>query len=78
MGMSSGDNSLSQVVSTSPALWTPTAKTKAIVGLVLGLRFAHSVGFRHGHLTGNNRLFNEDGVIQITGFGLKIFEDLRN
>jgi hypothetical protein len=38
-------------------------------GLVLGLRFAHSYGLLHGHLTGNTVFFNENGVIQITDFG---------
>jgi serine/threonine protein kinase len=53
--------------------WTPTAKAKAIAGLVLGLRFAHSFGLLHGHLTGNTVFFNENGVIQITDFGLNGF-----
>jgi hypothetical protein len=37
---------------------------------VLGLRFGHSLGLLHGHLTVNNVLFQEDGVIQITYFCL--------
>jgi hypothetical protein len=68
-----GDNSLSRIVSTSPAWWTPTAKAKAVAGLVLGLRFAHSLGILHGYLTGNIVFFNESGVIQITDFGLNGF-----
>jgi hypothetical protein len=58
--------------------WTPTAKAKAIVGLVMGLRFAHSLGIVHGHLTANQMFLNENGVIQITGFdqnGTGEFED---
>jgi serine/threonine protein kinase len=43
---------------------------KAIVGLVLGLRFTHSLGLLHRHLTVNNVLFNDDGVVQITHFCL--------
>jgi serine/threonine protein kinase len=35
---------------------------------VLGLRFAHSLGVLHGHLTGNNILFDSDGKIQIADF----------
>jgi serine/threonine protein kinase len=62
--------SLSEIISISPEWWIPTAQAKAIVGLVLGLRFAHSLGLPHGHLTMNNALFNEDGVIQITNFCL--------
>jgi serine/threonine protein kinase len=58
--------SLSEVISVSPEGWTPTTQAKAIVGLVIGLRFAHSFGLLHGHLTVNDVLFNEDGVMQIT------------
>jgi hypothetical protein len=46
-------SSLSKVISVSPEWWTPTAKAKAVAGLMLGLRFAHSFGVLHGHLTGN-------------------------
>jgi tRNA A-37 threonylcarbamoyl transferase component Bud32 len=63
-------DSLSEVISISREWWTPTAQVKAIVGFVLGLRFAHSLGLVHGHLTVNDVLFNEDGVIQITYFCL--------
>jgi hypothetical protein len=38
---------------------------KAIVGIVLSMRFAHSFGLLHGHLTGDNVLFDEDGLVQI-------------
>jgi serine/threonine protein kinase len=65
--------SLSEVVSTSPEWWTPTAKAKAVVGVVLGMRFAHSLGLIHGHLTGNNIIFNESGMIQICDFCLNGF-----
>jgi serine/threonine protein kinase len=64
----SGGGSLSEVVSVSPEWWTPTAKAKAVAGLVLGLRFCHSFGLLHGHLTADNVYFNEDRVIQITDF----------
>jgi serine/threonine protein kinase len=63
-----GGISLSEVISTSPEWWTPTAKAKPVVSLVLGLRFAHSLGPLNGHLTGNNILFNDDGMIQISDF----------
>jgi serine/threonine protein kinase len=76
IGIDFGDNSLSRIVSTSPLWWTPTAKAKAIAGLVLGLHFAHSFGFLHGHLTGHTLFFNENGVIQITDFGLNGFGEL--
>jgi serine/threonine protein kinase len=69
-------NSLSEVISTSPKWWTPTAKTKAIVGIVLSMRFAHSFGLLHGHLTGDNVLFDDDGLIQICDFCVKSLSEV--
>jgi serine/threonine protein kinase len=60
--------SLSEVISVNPLWWASTVKAKAIAGLVLGLRFAHSLGLFHGHLTGNNILFDWDHCIQIVDF----------
>jgi hypothetical protein len=73
-----GDNSLSRIASTSPLWWTPTAKAKTIAGLVFGLRFAHSFGLLHGHLTGNTIFFDENGVIQITDFWVNSFGGLED
>jgi hypothetical protein len=64
----SWSGSLSEVISVSPEWWTPTAQVKAIVRLVLGLRFVHNLGLLHGHLIVTSVRFNEDGVIQITDF----------
>jgi hypothetical protein len=61
--------SLSDVISASPAWWTPMAKTKAIVGIVLSMRFAHSFGFLQGHLALDKVLFDDD-VVQISDFYL--------
>jgi serine/threonine protein kinase len=72
---SSGD-SLSEVLSTSPEWWTPTAKAKAVVGIVLSMRFAHSFGLLHGHLTGDNVHFDEDGLIEICDFCVKSLSDV--
>jgi hypothetical protein len=66
--MYSVNGSLSEVISASPEWWTATAKAKAIVGVVLSMRFAHSLGLLHGHLTANNVLFDDDGVVQICDF----------
>jgi hypothetical protein len=60
--------SLSDVVSVNPLWWTSTVKAKAVAGIVLRLRFAHSLGFFHGHLTGNDILFDSDHCIQIVDF----------
>jgi serine/threonine protein kinase len=57
--------SLFEVVSVNPIWWTSTVKAKAIAGIVLGLRFAHSLGLLHGHLTSHNILFDSDHCIQI-------------
>jgi serine/threonine protein kinase len=72
----SSGGSLSEVMLTSPEWWTPTAKVKAIVGIVLSMRFAHSYGLLHGHLTANNVLFTDDGLIQICDFCVKSLSDV--
>jgi hypothetical protein len=61
--------SLAEILSVRPEWWTPTAKMKAIVGILLGLRFAHSLGLIHGHLTSNNIFFDGDHQVQIADFG---------
>jgi serine/threonine protein kinase len=66
--------SLLEVVVVNPTWWTSTVKAKAIAGIVLGLRFAHSLGLAHGHLTGNNILFDSDHCIQIVDFNPIVLE----
>jgi hypothetical protein len=61
-------SSLSEVISKNPIWWTATAKAKAVAGIVLGLRFAHSLGLVHGHLNSQNIRFDVDHHIQIAGF----------
>jgi serine/threonine protein kinase len=39
-----------------------------VAGIVLGLRFAHSLGLVDGHLTTGNILFDSDHCIQIVDF----------
>jgi serine/threonine protein kinase len=60
--------SLSKVISVSPEWWTPTVKAKTVSGIVLGLRYAHSLGLIHNHLTTNNVILDEVGMVQITDF----------
>jgi serine/threonine protein kinase len=62
--------SLAEVISRNPVWWTATAKAKAVAGIVLGLRFAHSVGLIHGHLNSRNIVVHSDGRIEITDFGV--------
>jgi serine/threonine protein kinase len=66
--------SLSEVVSVNPLWLTSTVKAKAVAGIVLGLRFAHSLGLVHGHLTGNNIYFDSDHCIQIVDFNPIVLE----
>jgi hypothetical protein len=66
--------SLLEVLSVNPLWWTSTVKAKAIAGIVLALRFAHSLGLVHGHLTGNNILFDSDHCIQIVDFSPILLE----
>jgi hypothetical protein len=60
--------SLLEVISIHPIWWTPTVKAKAVAGIVLALRFSHSLGLLHGNLTGNNILFDSDHCVQIVDF----------
>jgi serine/threonine protein kinase len=66
--------SFMEVVSVNPIWWTSTVKAKAVAGLVLGLRLAHSLGLVHGHLIGNNILFDSDHCIQIVDFNPIVLE----
>jgi serine/threonine protein kinase len=71
-----GGGSLSEIISRSPEWWTPTVKVKAIVGIVLGMRFTHSFGLLQGHLTGDNVIFDEEGLIQICDFCVKSLSEV--
>jgi serine/threonine protein kinase len=61
-------NSLVEVISKNPVWWTATAKAKAVAGIVLGIRFAHSHGLIHGHLNSSNIFFDSNHRIQIMDF----------
>jgi serine/threonine protein kinase len=62
------ERSLVDVLSNPPAWWTPTVKAKAVVGIALGLRFAHDLGLLHGAVKVSNMLFDADRPIQIADF----------
>jgi serine/threonine protein kinase len=63
-----------EVISINPIWWTPTIKAKAVAGIVLALRFSHSLGLLHGHLAGNNILFDSDHCVQIVDFNPILLE----
>jgi hypothetical protein len=67
-------NSLSEVVSVNPVWWTSTVKAKVVAGIALGLRFAHSLGLFHGHLSATNILFDLEHCIQIINFDPIVLE----
>jgi serine/threonine protein kinase len=60
--------SLNEVLVHHPSWWTATAKSKTIAGIVLGMRFAHSLGCVHGSLKPSNILFDNDQNVQIVDF----------
>jgi serine/threonine protein kinase len=66
--------SLLDEVSVRPVWWTSTVKAKAVAGIVLALRFAHSLGLVHGHLTTSNILFDSDHCIHIVDFHSIVLE----
>jgi serine/threonine protein kinase len=61
-------SSLSEVVSVNPVWRTSTVKAKVIAGIILGLRFAHSLGLFHGRLSARSILFDLNHCIQIVNF----------
>jgi serine/threonine protein kinase len=68
MRLYAAEGSLADVLSNPPGWWTPTVKAKAIVGIALGLRFAHGLGLLHGAVKASNILFDADRRIQIADF----------
>jgi serine/threonine protein kinase len=62
------DGSLADILSNPPGSWTPTIKAKSVVGIALGLRFAHGLGLLHGAVNASNILFDADRRIQIADF----------
>jgi serine/threonine protein kinase len=60
--------SLAAILSVNPVWWTSTVKAKVVAGIVFGLRFAHSFGLLHNHLTASNILFDCDHFIPIVAF----------
>jgi serine/threonine protein kinase len=68
------EGSLADVLSNPPAWWTPTVKAKAVVGIALGLRFAHGLGLLHGAVKASNILCDADRRIQIADFSQILLE----
>jgi hypothetical protein len=66
------------VVSVNPVWWTSTVKAKVVAGIVLGLRFAHSLGLFHGRLSSRNILFDLNHCIQIVNFDPIVLESVES
>jgi serine/threonine protein kinase len=62
------DGSLADILSIPPSWWTPTVQAKAVVGIALGIRFAHGLGLLHGAVKANNIHFDADRRNQIADF----------
>jgi serine/threonine protein kinase len=62
------DGSLVDVVMNPPVWWTPTVKVKTLVGIALGLRYAHGHGLLHGSVKASNIIFDANHRIQIVDF----------
>jgi serine/threonine protein kinase len=60
--------SLAEILRASPLWWTPTMKSKTVVGIVLALRFAHSLGLIHGGLKSSNVLFDNSYRVLVADF----------
>jgi serine/threonine protein kinase len=53
---------------------TPGVGHPIVAGIVVALRFAHSLGLVHGHLTTSNILFDSDHNIQMVDFHPMLFD----
>jgi tRNA A-37 threonylcarbamoyl transferase component Bud32 len=53
-------------------------KAKTVAGIVLALRFAHSLGLVHGQLTTNNIVFDSDHCIEMVQFNPIVLEGGEN
>jgi serine/threonine protein kinase len=62
------EGTLAVVLSNPPGWWTPTAKAKAVVGIVLGLQLAHGFELLHGGVKASNILFDAELHIEIADF----------
>jgi serine/threonine protein kinase len=67
------NGSLQEVLADPPSWWTPTAKSKTIAEIVLGMRFAHSLDCAHGSLKPSNIVFDNNHNVQIVDFCLNRF-----
>jgi hypothetical protein len=67
-------SSVSEVVSVHPMWWTSTVKAKVVAGIVLSLRFAHSLGLFHGRLSARSILFDLNHCIQSVNFDPIVLE----
>jgi hypothetical protein len=49
---------------------------KGIAGIMLGMQFAQRFGLFYSHLTGDNVVFNDEGLIQIYDFCVKSMSEV--
>jgi hypothetical protein len=68
--------SSAELLSVRPNWWTSTVKAKVVVGILLGLRFAHILGLVHHHVTTSRIRFDSDHCIQIVDWN-PILLDIR-
>jgi hypothetical protein len=59
--------SMADVLSNPHAWWTPTVKTKVVVGIALGFRFAYDLGLLHGAVKASNILFDAGLALRAAG-----------
>jgi serine/threonine protein kinase len=59
-----------------PPWWTPTRRAITVVGLVLGMKFIHSMGLIHRDLKPSNILLDANYHVKICDFGASRFHAL--
>jgi serine/threonine protein kinase len=67
---------LKDILANPPSWWTSTAKSIAIVGVLLGMRYIHRLGFAHGDLKPSIILFDANHRAHIVDFGSSRFRSL--
>jgi serine/threonine protein kinase len=68
--------SLEKVIAERRSWLTPTAQSKTIASIVLGMQFAHSLGCVHGSLKPRHIIFDQNQIAHIEYLDLKEVEEL--
>jgi len=69
-------SSLKEILDNVPGWWCPTAATIVVLGVALGMRFAHGSAVFHGGLKPSNVIVDKDGRVHVCDFGEAAFQSM--